>query len=317
MELLYRIKRAAKELLGRPQLPREGAVRPRHFEEQIYRAAVEEGDICFDVGANVGHVAIFLARIVTPRGCVVAFEPVFHVYSLLCQRIQAEPYSKATIISLPVGLSDTVGQRIISTPNCNTGLASMAPTAAWQVATAAWPGFHHAATSTQTCNFTTIDAIWADECYPKPHFIKIDVEGAELLVLRGGLEAFKRGFRPLMLIELFAPWQHAFGYGPWDVLGFLKDRGYRFFFVCPEGLVGHMPSPADPFPAQFERGYNIIAYIPDEHARRVERLNQFAVGIANGILPMPPAAFSNKIVPDQRPDAQFTNTLSVSGQSGG
>jgi FkbM family methyltransferase len=51
----------------------------------------------------------------------------------------------------------------------------------------------------------------ADERYPKPHFIKIDVEGAELLVLRGGSEAFKRGFRPLMLIELFAPWQHAFG----------------------------------------------------------------------------------------------------------
>src|SRR5215468_9203389 len=100
MELVYRIKRAAKELLGRPQLPRKEAASPTHFEEQIYRAAIEEGDICFDVGANVGDVAIFLARIATPRGCVVAFEPVFHVYRLLCQRIQVDPYSKATIISL-------------------------------------------------------------------------------------------------------------------------------------------------------------------------------------------------------------------------
>jgi hypothetical protein len=79
MELAYRIKRAAKELLGYPQSPRKGVVRPTNFEEQIYRAAIEEGDICFDVGANVGDVAIFLARIATPRGCVVAFEPVFGV----------------------------------------------------------------------------------------------------------------------------------------------------------------------------------------------------------------------------------------------
>jgi FkbM family methyltransferase len=295
MELAYKIKRAAKELLGRPQLPRKGVVRATQFEEQIYNAAIEEGDICFDVGANAGDVAIFLARIVTPHGCVVAFEPVFRVYSLLCQRIQADPYSKATIISLPVGLSDTVGPRTISTPNDITGLASLAPTAVWQ-------NVHHAMISTQTCNFTTIDTIWADERYPKPHFIKIDVEGAELLVLRGGCDAFKRGFRPLMLIELFAPWQRAFGYGPWDVLDFLADRGYRFFFVCPEGLVGHVPSPSDPFPTQYERGYNIIGYLPREHARRVERLNRLTVGVANGILPMPPPPVPNKIAPDEPPN---------------
>jgi FkbM family methyltransferase len=290
MALAYRIKRAAKELLGYPQSPRKGAVRPANFEEQIYRAAIEEGDICFDVGANVGEVAIFLARIATPRGCVVAFEPVFSVYSVLCQRVQADSYSKAPIIGLPVGLSDTVGPRTISTPNGNSGLASLAPSDVWQAV-------HHATASTQTCDFTTIDAILADERFPSPHFIKIDVEGAELLVLRGAFGAFKRGFRPLMLIELFAPWQRAFGYDPWDVLTVLIDLGYCFFFACPEGLVEHVPSQPSPFPPQYERGYNVIAYLPEQHARRVERLNQLRIG-AGGILPMNPAPIPNKIALD-------------------
>jgi FkbM family methyltransferase len=294
MELAYRIKRAAKELLGRPQWPRTGIVRPRNFEEQIYRAAVEEGDVCFDVGANVGEVAVLLARLATRRGLVVAFEPVFSVYSILCQRVQDDPYSKARILALPVGLSDAVGPRTISTPDGNSGLASLASSAVWQ-------GVHGATVSTQICDFSTIDAILADGRYStRPDFIKIDVEGAELLVLRGGSDAFSRGFRPLMLIELFAPWQHAFGYGPWDVLGFLTDLGYRFFFACPEGLVGHVPSPSQPFPVQYERGYNVVAYLPEEHARRVERLDRLTIG-AGGILPMPPPPVANKIAPDQRP----------------
>ena len=40
-----------------------------------------------------------------------------------------------------------------------------------------------------------------------------------------------------------------------------------------------------PFPPQYERGYNVIAYLPEQHARRVERLNQLRIG-AGGILPM-------------------------------
>ena len=91
MELAYRIKRAAKKLsTGISAVTQKRGSCPTNFEEQIYRAAIQEGDICFDVGANVGEVAIFLARIATPRGCVVAFEPVFSVYSVLCQRVQAD-----------------------------------------------------------------------------------------------------------------------------------------------------------------------------------------------------------------------------------
>jgi tRNA A58 N-methylase Trm61 len=71
------MRRLAKEALGLQQWPKKAAVRPRNFEQQIYSALVREGDICFDVGANVGDVALYLARLTGRTGCVVAFEPVF------------------------------------------------------------------------------------------------------------------------------------------------------------------------------------------------------------------------------------------------
>jgi FkbM family methyltransferase len=249
---------------------------------------LEEGDVCFDVGANVGNVAIFLAKICTPRGCVMAFEPVFFAYRCLCQQVQDDPYKKAPVLVLPVGLSDTVGSNTISIPDGNSGLASLAPPSAWQTV-------HSATMSTHIGDFTTLDTVLADERYPKPDFIKIDVEGAELSVLRGGSVAFERGFRPLMLIELFAPWQRVFRYGPWEVLDFLATLGYRFFFACPEGLVEHVPSPSIPLPPQYEYGYNVIAYFPEKHGGRVERLDRLRSG-SEGILPMAPPPIPNKIV---------------------
>jgi FkbM family methyltransferase len=259
-----------------------------NFEEQIYLAALQQGDICFDVGANVGSVATFFARIVTPSGCVIAFEPIFAVYRNLCKQVQDDPYMKAPIIALPVGLSDVSGSGTISVPDGDSGLGSLASSDIWRT-------IHAAGTvTTHVCDFTTLDSVLADERYPRPDFIKIDVEGAELRVLRGGLDAFQRGFRPLMLIELFAPWQRAFGYGPWDVLGFLANLGYQFYFACPEGLVAHVPSASKPFPRQYERGYNLIAYRPEEHARRVERLNRLMSG-GDGVLSMAPPPVPNKI----------------------
>jgi hypothetical protein len=53
----HRAKQAAKVLLNLRRRPR-----PRSLEEQVYAEVVREGDICFDIGANVGWIALFLAR---------------------------------------------------------------------------------------------------------------------------------------------------------------------------------------------------------------------------------------------------------------
>ena len=167
---------------------------------------------------------------------------------------------------MPMGISDKAGVATITIPGEFWYRGSLAPSSRWKSAQEVSAGYQF------ECDFTTLDAFLRTGAFPKPEFLKIDVEGAELLVLAGAQASFKSGFRPLILMELFAPWESAFGYGPWDVLSVLTSLGYRILFTCPEGLIEHQPSETAPFPPEYERGYNIVAYLPQLHGGRVRRL---------------------------------------------
>lgn len=62
------------------------------------------------------------------------------------------------------------------------------------------------------------------------NLIKIDVEGAELEVIKGALEIIKL-HTPVIFVELLRKWSKAFGYHPNDVLNLLKDLGYQAYEV--------------------------------------------------------------------------------------
>jgi hypothetical protein len=98
-----------------------------------------------------------------------------------------------------------------------------------------------------------------------------------------------------MLIEIFAPWERAFGYQPWDILSLLRSLGYEFLFACPEGLVEHEPLGTAPFPREFEHGYNVIAFVGDAHRDRLRSLDSLRVGGTATRLHMPPPPQANRI----------------------
>lgn len=263
--------------------------KPRTFEDQIYDAVVLESDTCYDIGANEGEMALRLAALCGRQGLVVAFEPVWPQYRRLCRRLRRAARGAAQVVPVPLGLADADRVAAIQVPAGDFGQASTAPAERWQ---AAHPG---AELQSYECRLVTLDQFIRGSRLPPPDFAKIDVEGAELFVLRGASALLAGGAGPLMLIELFAPWQHAFGYRPWDVLSLLADFGYRVLFACPEGLVEHSPSADAPFPPQYERGYNVVAYHPLRHAARIEALAGLYVGGAANVLPTPPAPMPNRV----------------------
>ena len=73
----------------------------------------------------------------------------------------------------------------------------------------------------------SIDRLFANADAARPWLIKIDVEGAELLVLRGA-DAFVRRVRPQLLVSVHPPALSGFGLSPKDVAAWLTDHGYRF-----------------------------------------------------------------------------------------
>jgi hypothetical protein len=75
---------------------------------------------------------------------------------------------------------------------------------------------------------TTIDNFCKSKKVEKIDFIKIDVEGYELFVLRGG-ENIIRKSKPVLLIEINPPTLKRIGLKPRDVIDRLKYHGYNLY----------------------------------------------------------------------------------------
>ena len=67
-------------------------------------------------------------------------------------------------------------------------------------------------------------------------FIKCDVEGAELLVFKGGLNTIQK-FKPIIFTELLRKWSKKFEYNPQDVVLMLRAEGYNCYIIDGENLV--------------------------------------------------------------------------------
>jgi hypothetical protein len=73
-------------------------------------------------------------------------------------------------------------------------------------------------------------------------FIKIDVEGAEMDVLKGAIYTIKR-YKPDILLEIIEDNVHAGGYKPEDIIVFMNSFGYKPYSITSTGLM----------PFQFEK----------------------------------------------------------------
>jgi hypothetical protein len=178
---------------------------------------------------------------------------------------------------------------VFTVPDGRYAMASLAPSEGWRTTAKA------SATTTYRGRIVTIDQFLSESVARSPDFIKIDVEGAELMVLKGAADMFASGARPAMLIEIFAPWERAFGYGPWEPLELLHRLGYQLFFACPAGLVPHTPTAESPFPPAYVDGYNVVAVSPSHHARQLSNMAPLLAGDHSSVLPMSPPPIPNHI----------------------
>jgi FkbM family methyltransferase len=203
---------------------------------------------------------------------VIAFEPVWPNYQRMCANIQATINIKAPIDTMPFGLAEREKTAIVHVPDGRFEGGTLAgPDAMADLSP-------EARIARYECRFLSIDAFLRSGADLVADVWKVDVEGAELFVLRGASGHFAAGHRPLIVAEVFAPWERRFGYGPREFFAPLLELDYRFLFLCPGGLIEHLPSESSPFPPEFEQGYNVVAYIPARHADRIRRLDPLRAG---------------------------------------
>jgi len=145
------------------------------------RRMVRPGAVLFDVGANFGYYALMLAAALRRECEVHAFEPTDATFERLRQHI-ALNRMEGTVHAHRLALSDAPGTASMHGRDGNSGAAFVEP-------------------GVGAVQVSTLDAFVAERGLRRLDFMKIDVEGFEERVLRGG-ERVLRELRPSILLEV-------------------------------------------------------------------------------------------------------------------
>jgi FkbM family methyltransferase len=155
-------------------------------EIQVQQAIVRSaraGDHVWDVGANIGYLALVAARIVGPTGRVVAIEPDAQCAAAIRTNAALNDLQAIEVVEAAAAQSSGTADLVVVRDRLWTRLASV--------------GDHHE--SEQLVNVETVAL--DDVPGPAPTLVKIDVEGAELEVI-AGMQRLLRDARPLVVCEM-------------------------------------------------------------------------------------------------------------------
>jgi len=195
------------------------------YEPEVTSAissVLESGHTFFDVGANLGYYTLLASTKVGSDGSVHAFEPAPAQFKHLNLNMRV---NRATNIILNnVALAETAGEReMLLSLGWNQGIHSFAAT-------------EGPATSTRV-SCATLDEYVVANGIRRIDAMKLDVEGAELLILRGSVETLRSLAVPVIFFETCEHHARKFGYSTVEVKYFLRQLGYEIFrLISPSGL---------------------------------------------------------------------------------
>ena len=149
------------------------------YEEQesiILSASIRATDICMDIGANIGYYTMLMSQR-AGRGQVHAFEPVPLNFHLLSATIHINNATNVVLNLCAVGDDE---REITFSQAADGAFSSIIPI-----------GRQPEAASIRT-RMVTLDGYMAQQGLAKVNVLKIDVEGAEKLVIKGASRLFSR-----------------------------------------------------------------------------------------------------------------------------
>ena len=176
---------------------------------QVIACTLKADSVCIDIGAHKGLILDMCIR-KAPRGRFYAFEPIPYLAGLLRRKYRWN----SRVVLNELALSDKAGSTTFYINNSALGCSGLAgPDAASQCP------------DIETCEVRVarLDDLLPDS---RPTFIKVDVEGAELGVLRGAREMLARS-RPTIVFEHAIESAGRFNTTPEDVFDLFAGLNFQ------------------------------------------------------------------------------------------
>ncbi|MDX2007805.1 MAG: FkbM family methyltransferase [Meiothermus sp.] len=212
--------------------------RSRYISSQVYWSGLFERDVLsildqllepesvmLDIGANIGVMTLYAAKRV-PRGRVLSFEPMPDNYAELEANRRLNGFEQVRTFNLALGEAD--GEVEMFTSNdleqhhgFNEGLYSLYAS-------------EFRSSKSARVRLAQLDHIVAQEGLTRVDVIKIDVEGAELGVLKGGIATLRR-FHPALILEYNPEAYKSADYQASDLFDLLSALSYQFAALGPRG----------------------------------------------------------------------------------
>ena len=176
--------------------------------------ALSPGKTFVDVGANLGIYALVASKIVGSSGRVIAFEPSQQSLFVLNENVAMNDLTNVQIY--PTAISEKAGRAFLyhgPVPAQNSlGRDPRQPPDGEEVMT------------------QTLDNALSEASVERVDVIKMDVEGAEELVVRGANKVVT-AYRPTIIFEINEEASARLGLSPRGAWDLLQRLGYKFFSV--------------------------------------------------------------------------------------
>ena len=184
-----------------------------YWKTKLFLNVIKEGMTIIDIGVNKGYFSLLFAKLMNDKGKVLSFEPEPNNCFWFRKSIQANGYSCIKLFQY--ALSDREGS-----VNLYRGKKS------------GWGSLFlssYTEEKTITAKTRKLDNVLKDEGMNKVDIIKIDVQGADLLVLKGAERTLKRqNIKLVMDVDIKSLTERK------QLFDFLESRGFKIFGIGKE-----------------------------------------------------------------------------------
>jgi FkbM family methyltransferase len=238
-----------------------------NWDKRIYLCFIRPGDIVLDVGANFGGHTVIFSHLVGKEGHVIAFEPVPETFAALQENVEHRSrHSNVSTFPAAVGNPRSSNDSVlIRVPGDDFYQASLAIQTA-----GSWA--HSPDVREYSVPLRSLDADDTVQRLPRLDFVKVDVEGGELDVLKGAAKTLSR-HGPLLYCEVYENWASSFGYTPADLLTFGRSLGYTDARVITKGRVYSLGLD-QPIPHGWFDTSSDVLFLTPEHSRLAARFDR-------------------------------------------
>lgn len=194
-----------------------------HFAALI-RNIIKPGDLCLDVGANLGYHTVQMAKATGTSGRVISFEPLTVVFQQMCGNCFLNDLRNVLPFNFAVGDMNGVVQ--MDAVNYDGGGINI--------------GMTKVGVGGDHVQIRMLDTMGLN----RVAFIKLDVQGCEVKFLQGAAKTINSS-RPIMFVEVENNWLQCFGSNSEILLNKFLQMDYLLLRINTEYPCDHLAVPKE------------------------------------------------------------------------